>query len=197
MPRSYQIIKGIASKIGVKGLYYTERVDNDDFFISPDFNYNQFFFDKSTARYLVDLLIEYDKICCLCTPRLAYEWFERGKIVTLLDIDKRFSYIPGYQYYDLKNPAKLNKEYELIIIDPPFSLGAQEIRKAVDAITSESSLQLKLFIFFPLDREKELITAFSEWNLQRIILRNLKWNNIRGSYNNQYGVYSNRYFKLR
>jgi len=195
LPNLYQLLKNIAGKAGFMGLYFTNKVRREDFFLKPDFSMNQFFFNKSTAGFLVATFDRYNDICCLCTPRLAHEWFERGRTVALLDIDERFSYLPGYTYFELRNPIKLTKEFDLIIADPPFSMTAYEIRRAIDVITSQR-FEITLCIIFPIDRENELLTAFSEWNLRHVPFQNLQWNNIKSSYHNLYRFYSNRHAEI-
>jgi len=191
LPKLYCFIKSIANHLGFMGLYFTKKVSREDFFVKPDFSLDQFYFNKKTARFMVSMFNHYNNICCLCTPRLAHEWFEGGRTVTLLDIDERFTYLPGYRYYDLRNPIKLPMIFDLIIVDPPFFLTAHEIHKAIDAIASQS-LETTLYLIFPIERENELFAAFSEWNLSRIPLQNLQWNNIKMSYHSLYGFYSNR-----
>jgi hypothetical protein len=190
LPGLYRFIKNIAGIFGFRSIYFTKKVSREDFFVKPDFDLNQFFFNKSTADFMVSLFDHYNDICCLCTPRLAHEWFERGRTVTLLDIDERFAYLPGYRYYDLRNPINLSAVFDVIIVDPPFFMAAHELRKAIDLIASPC-LQTTLCLIYPVEREEELLAVFKEWNLQRTPLQNLQWNNIKGAGHSLNGFYCN------
>lgn len=186
-PSLFTTLKHAAKKFIPNGLAHTDNVKAEDFFVQPDFQKSQYFFSKNTTESLTSLFDPFNKICCLCTPRLADEWSKRGKIVTLLDFDARFKFIPGYQQYDLRSPRRLSADFDFLIADPPFSFSASEIRQAVNAVLSASK-NPKLCIFFPLEREKELHASFREWRLQRIH-QDLNWNNIKTNYNKSYGLF--------
>jgi hypothetical protein len=189
-PSGYSFVRCIVQIFFRHGLHFTSKVDLEDQFFSPDFGKSQYFFSKNTSRYVVSLFEKYKNICCLCTPRLAHEWNQCGKTVRLLDIDERFSSIYGYQYFDLRNPVLIRDSFDLIITDPPFSLTAVQILLAIEKAALQSP-NVTLAIFFPLDREKELLNAFQNWKLQRMQLEKLKWNNIKSRYNDHYGLYIN------
>lgn len=146
--------------------WFTPEISAEDFFIEPDFNLGQFFYTAETAARLADALDSYQRPCCLCTPRLALEWFKRGRVVRLLDYDERFQTIPGFRSYDLLKPEPVHEDFDVVIFDPIFveaSILARGVR-----VLLRASAKADLFMTFPVDRERELLTAFSAYQLQRI-----------------------------
>src|SRR5918998_5412706 len=100
--------------------WFEPVVDPIDQFVPPDFTLSQIFFTQQTAAALVQALDVYVNPCCLCTPRLAAEWARRGRRVTLLDIDPKFAEFAEFLPYDLREPQPINREFDVIIADPPF-----------------------------------------------------------------------------
>jgi hypothetical protein len=189
-PKLFRIVKRCIRIFFHRELYYTSKVTDNDFFVEPDFKKGQYFFSQQTARYIVSLLSSYNNICCLCTPRLAFEWSSQKKNVRLLDIDNRFSQIPGFHYFDLKNPEVMHEGYDIIIADPPFGFTGDELLSAINSVAFNSK-KVVLCLIFPIEREKELFGVFKEWKLNRVPVESLKWNNIKNKYNELYGFYSN------
>lgn len=193
----HRTLRKIASNLGCVKLHYTDKVSKQDYFVQPNFELHQFFFSKSTAELLVNHFDSYKKICCLCTPRLAHEWWhDRQRIVTVLDIDDRFNYMPGYQYFDLKNPVELKMEFDLVIADPPFALLVDELRKSLYSVTAHSP-EATICIIFPIAKEERLFAAFKDLQLQRVSFPNLRWNNLKNVYNHLFGFYSNRDISIK
>src|SRR5690242_2685130 len=100
--------------------WFTPSVAADDVFVQPDFNLGQFFYTGETARRLADALDSYERPCCLCTPRLATEWHQRGRLVRLLDYDLRFNSLPGFRHFDLLKPEPLDEDFDVVVFDPIF-----------------------------------------------------------------------------
>ena len=49
----------------------------------------------------------------IVAPSLAHQMRVTGRNETLLDIDKQFSYLPGFIYYDVTRPTELNKTFKI------------------------------------------------------------------------------------
>ena len=81
----------------------------------------QFFWTCETVDKLMEACkyIFVNETCCLTTPSIAHKIYECGRDEILLDIDKRFSYLPKFQYYDVRYPVEVNGNHRLLIIDPP------------------------------------------------------------------------------
>ena len=150
-------------KRGPKESWFTEHVKGEDYYLEPNFNFSQYFFTKDTAVSLVTALDTFKNPCCLCTPRLADEWLKRGRVVTLLDIDSRFQYLPGFRQFDLRSPVTLDEKFDVIVIDPPFFV-AEALLPLVRLLARDTNAAL--FLVFPKEREKELIEVFSEFHLK-------------------------------
>jgi Probable N6-adenine methyltransferase len=99
--------------------WFTPDIMAEDRFVLPHFDISQIFFSARTTRALVDAFNSYRTPCCLCTPRLAAEWFNRGRKVTLLDVDYRFAAFSDFIYYDILYPTSLLRTFDLIVVDPP------------------------------------------------------------------------------
>ena len=169
--------------------WFTPEVSPENFFIEPDFNLGQFFYTGETAARLADALDVYQRPCCLCTPRLALEWFKRGRIVRLLDYDERFQTIAGYRSFDLLKPEPVHEDFDVLIFDPIF-VGAPILARAVRVVLA-SSAKADLFMTFPVDRERELLAAFSAYHLQRIDFP-VSCCNIKPDYCNLFSLYGTR-----
>ena len=80
----------------------------------------QYFFQEKTLEALADFLSRYERPCCLCAPMLGKRLAERGFPVTVLDNDKRFARVKGFQSFDLYRPVWLSQRFDVILCDPPF-----------------------------------------------------------------------------
>lgn len=80
----------------------------------------QYFFDGPTLDHLAAFAARFSHPCCLCTPTLGQELERRGVAATTLDIDDRFSYLPGFRHYNISAPVPLDRGFSIIICDPPF-----------------------------------------------------------------------------
>jgi hypothetical protein len=62
--------------------------------------------------------------CCLNTPTLAHQMHVEGRDEVLLDIDKRFEYMPKFRYWDLLAPEPVDagdgRPFRVVIFDPLF-----------------------------------------------------------------------------
>lgn len=137
--------------------------------IDENRKWEQFFWTSKTVENLIAGLsyVYEEKICCLTTPSLAHRWHELGRDEVLLDIDRRFEYLPKFRYYDIRDPISLGLEtdFRLLVLDPPFFLiPVEEIRRAVDVITN-NDFSTKIIIAWLLRAEKSLRIAFAPYNL--------------------------------
>jgi hypothetical protein len=154
--------------------------------ISENHNYEQFFWTKNVVDKIINSInYQYtEKICCFTTPSIAHQMHENGRDEVLLDIDKRFNYLPKFKYYDAYKPEKLSEDFRLLIIDPPFFIVPIEIiKKAVDVITN-NNYNTKILIAYVRRKENELQKVFKEYNLfptnfplEYVSIKPNKWNN--------------------
>ena len=118
---------------------------------------------ESLAKSLSYIFVE--ETCCLCTPSLAHKWHTGEREEVLFDIDTRFSYMPRFRYYDMKNPEPIDNEFRLLVIDPPFfAIPIELVREAVDKITNKQYNTGIVIAFLKRD-EKRLRMAFADYNL--------------------------------
>ena len=191
-PGLISIIRPLYRCINPKGLCFTAQVSPEDYFVKPNFDKEQFFFSKSTAEYLTHKLSDFNYVCCLCTPRLACEIEKSGKKVRLLDIDDRFSFIRGYQPYDISRGEKLNEDFDAVFVDAPFSLSEIELLHGIECVCNGCKGGVTLCVVFPAVREASLLRTFAPYKLKRVVIEELKWNNIRAEYSDQYGLYASK-----
>lgn len=168
--------------------WFESIVDPIDQFVPPDFTLSQIFFTQQTASALVRALDGYTNPCCLCTPRLAAEWAQRGRRVTLLDIDARFAEFAQFLPYDLREPQLINQDFDVIIADPPFFI-PEPLYQAIHILTGDR--RPDLFLVFAVEHEAELLRLFSEYRLQRTNF-NLRHNNVKVSHQPLFRLYGSR-----
>ena len=148
--------------------------------------FEQFFWTRKTVDELMKACkyVYEEKTCCMTTPSMAHAWHEVGREEVLLDIDKRFSYLPKFKYYDCRKPEALEDDFRLLILDPPFFiLPIPVFREAVDVITKKN-YDTKILLGFLKRGEKELRKEFELYNLvptnfplQYSSIKENKWNN--------------------
>jgi hypothetical protein len=171
--------------------WFDPHIPEEDRFVPPKFDLGQFFFTRQTALSLVEKLDAYASPCCLCTPRLAWEWHLQGRSVRLLDCDTRFESMPGFRRFDLMRPTALTESFDAIIVDPIF-VPAPILRRAVDLVSSGSHRSaMALYVTFPTDREKELLDAFSPYELRRLPFE-IRHNNVKSDDRNRFGLFGSR-----
>lgn len=169
--------------------WFSPTINPNDQFIQPNFTYGQFFYTAKTAARLVTALDHYRQPCCLCTPRLAKEWLQRGRTVDVLDCDSRFAVLPGYKVFDLLKPERIDKQYDCVIFDPVF-LPAATLCKAVDAVITDSA-RTDLFITFPVQRSAELINAFRHYGLRQLSFE-LAYCNVKEAFQHEFRLFGTK-----
>ena len=80
----------------------------------------QYFFSPPTVQVLAEIVASKAHPCCLCVPTVAEALQARGRTVRLLELDARFSALPGFVAWDLYQPRRLSETFDLILCDPPF-----------------------------------------------------------------------------
>jgi Probable N6-adenine methyltransferase len=148
----------------------------------------QFFWTNETVNKLL-AACEYSFVKttgCLMSPSLGHGMYEQGREEKVLDIDKRFSYLPGFIQYDITNPKTLDEDFKLLVLDPPFFLiPIEQIRDAVDVLTKKD-YSTKIIIAFIIRGEERLRKAFINYQLypttltpQYASIKPNKWKNFR------------------
>lgn len=174
--------------IGPGQPWFESLVDPIDWFVPPDFTFSQIFFTQQTASALVRALDVYANPCCLCTPRLAAEWYRRGRWVTLLDIDPKFAEFAEFLPYDLREPQPINREFDVIIVDPPFFI-PEPVYQAINVLTGDR--RPDLFLVFAVEHEAKLLQLFAEYRLQPTDF-NLRHNNVKASHQPLFRLYGSQ-----
>jgi hypothetical protein len=213
--RSSRDIEGVESTIQRSELRQTEEVDskttpedeeeppNDSLeitlrpktVVATEFEerheVEQYFWSERTVCTLASALAGMQNICCLTTPALAQALHEEGgKDVTLLDIDERFASLPGFCHFDLLKPVCAASRFDVIVFDPPFfSIPAQQLKRAVLAITSGRT-DVPVLMAFLVRAEAELLSVFSDFRLFKTKFA-LEYANVKESKWSNYALYSN------
>jgi hypothetical protein len=126
----------------------------------------QYFFDPATITHLADFVQGFAQPCCLCTPMVGRELVRRSVNVTILDSDKRFSDLPGFQRYDLYRPVWLGQPFDLILCDPPFfNVSLSQLFQTIRLLSRYDTNQ-PLLICYLKRREANLLGTFATFNLQ-------------------------------
>jgi hypothetical protein len=128
--------------------------------------YEQYFFDRPTLAHLADFIEQGStRPCCLCAPLLGQALVERGVGVTILDRDERFARLPGFRRYDLFRPHWLEKNFDLIVCDPPFfQVSLSQLFTAIRML-SHYNLSQPLMVSYLRRRSANLLGTFSPFNL--------------------------------
>uniref|UniRef100_A0A914XPT4 Uncharacterized protein n=1 Tax=Plectus sambesii TaxID=2011161 RepID=A0A914XPT4_9BILA len=159
----------------------------------------QYFYSENTARRLVEAVLafyEYDNsaiesnVCCLCTPAIAEVLHvEYNMNVTLLDIDDRFAYMPGYHHFDMttSDPSKFGP-FNTIIFDPPyFGIDMDQMARAVQSLGGSRP---QLLVAFRRREEQQLLRAFNAFNLRPTTFA-LEYARVKPAKWTNYGLYAN------
>jgi Probable N6-adenine methyltransferase len=173
---------------GPREPFFDEAVSDTNRLWQPDFTLSQFFFTNETVTLMVQAFDGYSKPCCLCTPRLAYEWSQRGRSVILLDIDERFRAFADFVRFDLRSPRRVDREFDVVIADPPFFL-AKPVYDAIRVLLGDQ--RPDLFLVFAVEKEEELLRLFSEYGLKRTAF-DLRHCNVKASYQHLFRLYGTR-----
>ena len=126
----------------------------------------QYFFDPPTMELLADRVARYRNPCLLCAPMLGRELQRRGRIVRVLDTDRRFADLPGFAGYDLYRPAHVGERFDLILCDPPFfNVSLSQLFRAV-RLLADFDLTARVMIAYPCRRAAAILSVFAPFNLR-------------------------------
>ncbi|MFT4978049.1 MAG: hypothetical protein ACI8S6_003957 [Myxococcota bacterium] len=136
--------------------------------IGENHAYEQFFFTEGTTRRLSTLLLPFRRPLLLCTPSIAQALDREGRPYILLDRDKRFSHLSGYQRFDLRSPHLIFDDFDVIVTDPPFSnISLADFRDTVDLLVRCRPSPPPLFLCYIQSREDALLKLFAHHSLVR------------------------------
>lgn len=136
--------------------------------IREDHAHEQFFFSDETCQRLVKLASRYRRPLLLCTPSLAEALEARSRPYILLDRDRRFAHLRGYQRFDLRSPHLVFEDFDAIFADPPFSnISLAQLAGTVDALARCAPSRPDLYLCYINTREAELLRCFGDFPLRR------------------------------
>jgi len=127
----------------------------------------QFFFDKLTIKHLAEFIKNYENPCLLCAPMLGRELEKQGINCYTLDIDRRFSNLQGFHYFNIKKP-KWNKhdKFGIILCDPPFfKVEFSHLFKTIK-ILSQFDFKQPLLVSYLTRHSKRFLKIFTPFNLK-------------------------------
>jgi len=151
----------------------------------------QYFFSDDVLEKIVSSLYYEDDIVCLCTPAVADAFYRlKEKTVVCLDLDKRFNYLPLYQYYDLLKPHEIEIKPKIIIIDPPFfKINLVDLYKCIEYLT-RGDKSTKIIMAYVHREERALLSIFKSYGLKLTKFK-LEYRNVDSSKWNNYALYAN------
>lgn len=127
----------------------------------------QYFFDEPTIDRLAGFVSHWDSPCCICCPQIGQRLVERNVDVTILDVDERFSYLPGFRHFDLTRPDWLGEEFGLILCDPPFFNVSFSQLVAVLRLLARNDFSQPLMVSYLVRRAASFEEAFKPFGLSR------------------------------
>jgi hypothetical protein len=131
----------------------------------------QYFFAPETAARLADLLSRYERPCCLCAPTVGRALAARNRPCAVLDIDDRFSDVPGFRRWDVARPAPLEASFDALLCDPPFfTVGLAALFRAI-RLLAKYDVRLPLFVTGLARRSRALLKTFAPFDLKPTGLR--------------------------
>ena len=155
--------------------------------------FDQYFFSEKVLNSLVNNLKYEDKILCLCTPALANAFSQSGKETLCLDIDKRFDYLKGFQYFNILQPESIDFTPDVIVFDPPFfNINMIDLYKCVEVLT-KGNKSVALIIAFVTREERSLLEVFKSYRLKETKFK-LEYLNVDPTKWSNYSIYSNKEF---
>lgn len=137
--------------------------------LQEDTRHEQFFFDAPTVRRLVGRAAAFVHPLLVCMPSLAVHLHAAGQPVTLLDRDRRFRSLPGFERWDLLQPHMVFGDHDAIFIDPPFAnITPAQLARAVALLVGGMPRQPALFVCHLREREPELQRHLAGFGLRRL-----------------------------
>lgn len=154
----------------------------------------QYFWTKDTVARLQKALEFSHDCCCLTSPSLAQAWHDEGRDEVLLDIDRRFAYLPKYVFWDLQKPEAVDagggRPFRLIVFDPPFFyIPMEQLYKAVLTVCAMDT-STKIMIGFLKREEPLLLSTFRGFQLRRTSFK-LEYATVKPNKWANYALYTN------
>ena len=154
------------------------------------YDLEQYFWTEDTVNRLLVSLKFMDNCCCLTTPSLGVGFNNIGREEVVLDIDKRFDYLPKFRYFDIRTPQEQEEDFRIIILDPPFFyLSMEQIYNSVLTIT-KGDFNTKILIGFLKRESKILLETFKKFNLKETNFK-LEYATAKPNKWQNYALYSN------
>jgi len=148
----------------------------------------QFFWTSDTVKKLLTACQYITECCCFTTPSLAEGFKNVGRDEKLLDIDERFSYLPRFERFDIKNPhlPEGSGDFNVIVIDPPFfNVTIKQLFEATNIITN-NNYKTNIIIAFLVRYEYPLLETFKPYgisetsaSLEYAHIKPNKWRNFK------------------
>ncbi len=161
-------------------------VQGRDFHLPENRDFEQYFFAKETIFKLLEAFRYEPDPTCLTTPTLGdayYRYDERA--VPVLDIDRRFNYLPKYYFFDIRFPYQIEENVELLVVDPPFFIITLDELFDSICLLANNNFKVKLVISWLRRFEREFLKKFDAFNLKPTkfqmkyqTLKPNKWRNI-------------------
>ena len=126
----------------------------------------QYFFDIPSIEHLHDFVSRYQSPCCLCAPTLGRSLAEAGVEVTVLDIDRRFKDVPGFQFFDMEHPKWLDQRFDLIISDPPFFNVSLRQMVSAFSLLAHHDFEQKILVSYLSRRARAIEHAFKKFGIK-------------------------------
>jgi len=157
--------------------------------------WEQYFFTERVLIDIVDALEYEENILCLCTPAVADAfWRLKNQKIVCLDIDKRFEYLPGFVFFDILKPHKIDFKPNVIIVDPPFfKVNLVDLYSTIDFLTGGDK-NTKLIFAFVKREQKFLLYNFESYKLQ-LTKYKLEYRSVDATKWDNYGIYANNEFR--
>ncbi|KAG6542638.1 hypothetical protein Mapa_015969 [Marchantia paleacea] len=155
----------------------------------------QYFWTTSTVDALCRALTFEPALCCLSTPSIAQAfWIQDDRAVTLLDIDTRFNYLPGFRFWDLRHlpsvPIGEAETFRVLVFDPPFFyIPMEDLHRAVLEVC-KGDTSTRLLIGFLVREEANLLKVFQQFRLLKTKFT-LEYATVKPNKWRNYALYSN------
>jgi hypothetical protein len=128
--------------------------------------HEQYFFDDQTLDHLAGFLADWPAPCCLCAPLLGQRLVSRGVAAAILDVDERFAALSGFRRYDLYRPEWIDREFDVILCDPPFfNVSLSQLFTAVRKL-SHFRFDQPLMISYLHRRAESLLGTFAPFGMR-------------------------------
>lgn len=169
---------------------FTERTDLEQYFWTEDTVQRLITSLSSIINDDEEEVKEMETCCCLTTPSLGHGLHVRGYDEPVLDLDRRFEYLPKYRFFDILTPTEYEKSFKILIMDPPFFYIPMEKLLEAVMILLRGDTSTKLMVGFLMREEKTLLEVFKDFKLRRTNFK-LEYATVKDNKWKNYALYSN------